>query len=78
MLQRVMPAPHGDALVATMAGPKHGLFRAQGLDLAVFGGGRRQAIGANGIKMNYARPASPVESSGFLGPSQPEKKRRQR
>jgi hypothetical protein len=45
MLQRVMPAPHGDALVAAMAGPKHGLFRAQGLDLAVFGGGRRRPLG---------------------------------
>jgi hypothetical protein len=60
MLQRVMPAPHGDALVAAMAGPKHGLFRARGLDLAVFGGGRRRP---NGIKMNYTQPASPMESS---------------
>jgi len=45
MLQRVMPTPHGDALVAALAGPKHGLFRAQGLDLAVFGGGRRRPLG---------------------------------
>jgi hypothetical protein len=47
MLQRggLMWPCMASALVAAIAGPEHGLFPAQGLEIAVFGGGRRRALG---------------------------------